>query len=804
MKRAILFLFLAFLAFQPIWSQNFEISGKVVDQDNEPIPFANIVLLTVSDSTFVKGTASDETGIFRLDEVLPDLYYLQASFIENTSEVVALDVKQTISIGALVVVNSTKLSEVVVRGKKPTISRLPDRLIFNVENTVVAEGSSWDILRSTPGVIANESRLLIRGEEATVFINDRRVQLTGNEIQALLQGFSGNSVSSVEVITNPSAAFDADTGPVLNIKTNKPLVPGYKGSINGNFTQAVFPKSTLGMSHYFKTNKLNVFANYSFTNRKDLVKTTKGIDFFEEDLTTSSIWNTQYEQINSALTHNATVIADYDIDKRNTLNFTANMVLNPDEDQNTILNTNIFNGQQVLDSTFTTQNLSDLNHRNIGLDVSYIHRLKKEGAQFNFNVHYTDYQGEFFQQLSSDYFDATGVFLRDFGFNASSDQDINIFTAQVDFSMPLESGSVEAGLKRSEVKSENRLIFDDFFGSSNTVDESQSDIFDYDEEVYAVYASYLKDWEKWSVKLGLRGELTQATGVSATLGETTSQDFFEPFPSVNILYSPSDKNSFAFDYSRGIQRPKYNDLNPFRFFYNENDFEEGNPGLFPSFSNNFNINYTLNSTYFFDFYYRDNGENITYLVFQDNDARTLRELKQNVLASKSYGFDFTVSKNITPNWFLYAYTSFFHEEETFLATESNNVEFTAEVDGFYGYLANYLTLSEDGTFTGEITMTYLSQFLFGSYISDDQLNLTLGLRKSLFDNRITLSLAAEDLLEQYIPSYRSRYLNQDNFYRRRRELQFIRFGFTYNFGNFRLQDNQRGIDNTERNRLVDE
>ncbi|MEL6305909.1 MAG: outer membrane beta-barrel protein, partial [Bacteroidota bacterium] len=89
-------------------------------------------------------------------------------------------------------------------------------------------------------------------------------------------------------------------------------------------------------------------------------------------------------------------------------------------------------------------------------------------------------------------------------------------------------------------------------------------------------------------------------------------------------------------------------------------------------------------------------------------------------------------------------------------------------------------------------------------ISDDQLNLTLGLRKTLFDNRITLSLAAEDLLEQYIPSYRSRYLNQDNFYRRRRELQFIRFGFTYNFGNFRLQDNQRGIDNTERNRLVDE
>jgi hypothetical protein len=112
-----------------------------------------------------------------------------------------------------------------------------------------------------------------------------------------------------------------------------------------------------------------------------------------------------------------------------------------------------------------------------------------------------------------------------------------------------------------------------------------------------------------------------------------------------------------------------------------------------------------------------------------------------------------------------------------------------------------LTLSKDGTFTGEVAATYVSQFLFGSYVSDEQFNLTLGLRKTLFDNKIVLSLAAEDILEQYVPTYRSQYLNQDNFYRRRPETQFIRFVFTYNFGNFRLEDNQRGIDKNERDRL---
>jgi hypothetical protein len=154
-----------------------------------------------------------------------------------------------------------------------------------------------------------------------------------------------------------------------------------------------------------------------------------------------------------------------------------------------------------------------------------------------------------------------------------------------------------------------------------------------------------------------------------------------------------------------------------------------------------------------------------------------------------------------PSWFLYAYTSLFHEEETFLAVESGNVEYTNEVDGVYGYLANYLTLSKDGSLTGEVTMTYISNFLFGSYISDEQLNLTLGLRKSLFNNRAVVSIAAEDLLYKWIPTYTSAYLNQDNFYRRRAETQFIRVGFTYNFGNFRLQDNQRAIDKKERDRL---
>ena len=805
MKRITYVLLLVFFISDCLVGQEYRITGKVVDEQNQIVPYANILLLNAVDTTFVQGSSADDNGLFLLEGIEPNLYLLQASYVGRGSTPLALDIAQDVSLGALIIpLETNALDEVVVTAQKPKLQRLPDRLVFTVENTVLSQGTSWDILKSTPGVIVNQDELMIRGQNATVYLNDKKVQLSGQEIQDLLQGLSGTNIKSVEVIANPSARYDAESGPILNIVTSKNIVPGYKGSINGTYTQAVFPKFSTGTSHYFKTDKLNLFANYTISPKKELQKTDKGINFMDGGNQVFSQWDTEYSQTNRSRAQNVNFILDYDFDDRNSLNLTSNLVFNLDQDQQTKLNNEMRNGQSQLDSTFTTLNNANLDNTNLAFDLSYVHKLKKPGAKLSFNGHYTNYDGSFFQDLNSNYFDANGNPMRSFGFDSDSQQDIQIFTGQLDFSTPVGNASIETGTKISSIASESMVDFFNFSGSSNTVDASLSDRYNYDEKVYAGYFSFVKNWEKWSMKLGLRGELTEAEGTSLTLNEINTLNFFEPFPSLYLLYSPSDKHSFSFDYGRNVDRPKYNDLNPFRFFFNENDFEEGNPRLTPSFSNNFNLNYTLNSEYFFDVYYRDNGSNIGYLVFQDNNSQTLVELKQNVLESLSYGLDFTVSKSISSSWFLYAYTSLFHEEETFLAVESNNVEYKNKVDGVYGYLANYLTLSKDGTFTGEATLTYISKFLFGSYISDEQLNLTLGLRKSFFNNRMILSLAAEDILEQYVPTYTSKYLNQDNFYRRRPETQFIRFGFTYNFGNFRLEDNQRTIDKNERDRLQTE
>ncbi len=784
------------------FSQTYEITGKVINQTNEKVPFANILLLNLADSTFVKGTSADEEGIFTLEEVSPNLYLLQASYVGRGSKPLALDVKNNIALGALIIPTQTAtLDEVVVTAKRPTMKRLADRLVFDVENTVVSQGTTWDILKSTPGLIVTQDELQVRGRPANVYLNGRRIQLSEDETKSFLESLSGTIIQNVEMYANPPANFDAEEGAVVNIITSKSVAPGYKGSIDASYTQAIFAKYSIGTSHYFKSDKLNVFANYTYNERKKNLDLEKGINFMDASNTIFSRWLTNDNQVRNENSHSVNLALDYDIDEKNSLSLTSNVLLTPDQDWNRILFAEIANNVGAIDSTFTTRNTGIEDEYNLAFDASYVHKLKKPGAQISLNGHYTKYDDKYTQGIRSNYFDATGQFLREFGFTTEADQNIQIITGQLDYQTPIGSASLELGAKYSKVDSESSIDFTDFVGTDDTASTAQPDNFLYDETVYAAYASFVKSWEKWSMKLGVRGELTDALGTSLTLNETNTQDFFEPFPTLYVLYSPNDTHSFSFDYGRNVQRPRYNDLNPFRYFFNENDFEEGNPRLQPNFTNNFNLNYTINSEYFIDLYYRDNGNFINNLVFQDNTALTLRELKQNIISSNSYGIDFTLSKSLWEPWFLFAYASVFHEDETFLAVESGNQEFTNEVDAFYIYLANYLTLSGDGSWTGELTFSHMTSNIVGSYVVGEHTNLTLGLRKSLWDDRAILSISAEDLLGRANPRYTSRYLNQDNFYFSQPETQFVRVGFTYNFGNFRLSENNRSISKDERERL---
>jgi len=791
---------LVFLFCFQAFSQN-SVMGSLIDQNQNPVVFANVVLLQASDSvTVYKGSVSDEAGVYSFEDIANNSYILHVSFVGYENFLKRIEVDGNNNLETITLTETPAgLNEITIKCKKPTITRSIDRLIFDVEKSTLSSGNSWDILKKTPGVILNQGQLQVRNSAVTVYINDKKVQLSASELQSLLESYSAENIKSVEVITNPPAKYDAEGGAILNIITSKALTPGYKGSLESSYSQATFPKFNFGTSHYFKSEKFNLFANYSFSPRKDLKKDDSHINFMDDNGNIFSRWNTNFQRITRSRTHNANVILDYKIDKKNSLSFSSNINISPNRTFNNKVHSDIADGQNQIDSTLITNSRLVNDENNLAFDVKYTHKFEN-GNEVTTAAHYTKFDQEREQDIASTYFETTGQALKSISFNTKARQDINLFTAQIDYTGTLGTTNFETGAKLSKIDSESSI---DFFNAESLEDlyDNLADNFLYDEKVVALYASFAKDWDKWSFKAGLRGEFTDLQGISRSMDEVNSQEYFELFPTAYLQHTISENHILTLDYSRRIDRPRYESLNPFRYFLNENNFNAGNPNLKAAISNNFNLNYTLQNQYFFDVYYRDHGNSPATLGFQDNQNLTIRNVSANLLSDRSYGLDILHGRSITKFWYSQVYMSVFHDENSFLAIESNDQEVTNEVDAFFGQFYNSLTLSKDETFSGNLTLTYVSDYISGSYKFDPMTTLSIGLRKTFWKNRAELSLNFEDILDETNTRLTSKYLNQDNSFFAREELRYVRIGFKYNFGNFRLQDNKRSIDAAERDRI---
>ncbi|HET8808919.1 MAG TPA: outer membrane beta-barrel family protein [Flavobacteriaceae bacterium] len=779
-----------------------EITGIVKDSSQNPIAYANVALLRPADSTVVQGTITSGNGRFFFENPKEKHFLLKVSFVGYVTTFEEIELAENVKFHEITLQkNTSNLDEVTINTIRPKIYRETDRLIFSVENTALSSGSTWEILKKTPGVITIQGNLTIKNTAATVYINNKKVRLPAEDLQVLLENYSGENIRQIEVIANPSAAYDADSGPILNIVTSKTLVPGYKGSIFGNYTQAIYPKYSIGTSHFYKTEKLDLFVNYSFNPRKEFKNDESFINFIDENGTVFSKWRSDFERTTRSSAHNANAILDYDFNENNSLNFQATTLFSPGKTFDNRATTRIFNAQNQLDSLYRTDSNLENDLHNISLDLGFAHQFEKEETQLSANVHFTDYEHARFQQVATDYFDADGNSLNENDFFTDASQKTRIYSGKLDFETTFGSVAFQSGVKISNIDSESGLDFFEVGIGGAAFNENLSDLFLYDETVFAGYVSFAKDWEKWGAKIGLRGEQTEREGTSVSTETSNSRNHFELFPSAYISYKLSEKHHFSFDYGRKISRPKYEALNPFKYFIDENNFKAGNPNLTASISNNFNLNYTYKNAYSFDFYYRDNGRNANLLVFQDNQNLSIRSVYANVEESKSYGIDFFHGRSIKNWWYSQAVLSLFHEEETFVTQESNDQLHTNEIDGFYASLYNGLTLSKDGTFSGNVTFLYISDFLQGSYQMENILSLSFGLRKTLWNNRAEISLQLEDVLNESAVPLTSNYLNQNNGFFSHPENRFVRIGFQYNFGNFRLGDNERQSNTEEEERL---
>jgi len=794
------FIFLV-VSFSFVSAQEFEITGTVLDANQSPLVFANVLLQT-ADGKLIKGATTDSNGLFKLINVEAGEFLLFASYIESTSKTLTISLTANLDVGNLIISNEAQtLDEVVVTSQKPRLVEKADRYVFNIENTALSDSDIWDVLKRTPGIIIVNDKLTVNNiGNIGILINGRRVNIPESDVINLLSGSSANNVEAIEVITSPPAKYSAEGGLLIDIKMKTNLVAGYNGSVYHRYIQGVFAKHTSGMDHFFKGKKTDFSLAYSFQDNKNLTRFTDRTNFFENNLP-NEIWTAAQNNIDRNEKHNINAFFDYKVDERNTLSLSTINSLTPNGNRLSSSITDIANTQGISNAGFDTTNDSDFHLYNTSLYLDWVHKLKKESSQISFNTHYTNYNYDLEQDIDTDFFDVNGIVTGENDFITQSVQNTGLFSIQADYTTTISTSSkLETGLRYASIASDNTIVQEGFDRSQPGIDPTEAGEFIYDEAISAAYLSMNNSWDTWNLNLGLRAEYTETEGRLDTETNSNENDYLELFPSLSVLYTHKKKHVFKLNYYRRITRPRYSWLNPFQYFQNNNTVLEGNPKLLPSFSNFVSFAYTLNNSFTLRPFYELRTNDFLQQVSQDNSGNLLRFIATNLDKNKSYGVDAILSADVTNRWYSYMLFNYYYKANSFRDFDTGQLlDNTAWIT--YFRTTQSFTFLEDKSLFVDATFSYFSPNIIGNSRLASINELGFALRKTIWNKSGSISLAVEDIFNQSNQFFTRQYLTQDNSSSVRRENRLLILSFRYSFGNTKIRDNKKRKRVDERNRI---
>lgn len=578
-----------------------EVYGKILTESLKPLGFITITLRNVVDNTIVKVDITDESGMYQLAKISPGEYYIEASMVgmgTSKSEPFVLVEKGPVQIPDILIKEISKfnvLEEVVVTAKKPLVERKIDRTVVNVENTSLAAGGTInDILKIAPGVSMDDGKISLRGKKGViVMIDDRRMNLSPSDVARMLENMPAEQVRQIELITNPSAKYDAEGGAgIINIVTRKNLDTGFSATLVSGFRIGTEPKFNEGVNMNFRKNRMNIFGNYNYSNNRNDSEyiSDKNIENQEGQLFYNQTGNTLVRRIGN----NARAGMDYHLTDNHTIGFLLTMnggrsLTNETQDINYK-----DRSASVADSTVKSNNHGRTTFDTYSVNLNSRHKFSDKDELF-FNADYLTYSAQDPNTYNNLYSNSSGESEEENVFNNSSSS-IKLITAKIDYSKELAPGSrFDAGIKTSFSSSSSDIRFESEAENGQLIiDPLRTNAFDYEEYINSVYINYYgKLGKNTEWQLGLRGENTKYNGVSLTTGEKINRSYFQLFPSFFLLHRLNEANELGFSYGRRIGRPDYADLNPFIDYSSPLFFTQGNPTLLPETTDNLEINYTF-------------------------------------------------------------------------------------------------------------------------------------------------------------------------------------------------------------------
>lgn len=719
-------------------AQTYRLSGCVQDENRQPVEVANVLLKQAKDSAYITGMLTDTQGCFSFDQPLGE-YLLHITLIGSEDLYVPVVLRGNKNVGELTLKSSSALlDEVTVTAARPVIKRLVDRVVFDAHNTIVSAGdSALDLLREVPGLQVGQNSIGIIGKGGIrVYINDRETKLSGDELIDYLRSYDASQILKVEVITTPPSKYDAaGNAGIINIRLKSRPKDYVGGTASASYSAGEKDNYGYGgVSLNLSKGRVSSFLNGG-TTQGNYETREKNYRYFPQNT-----WNSRADYTNYMNSFYLQGGVDVSLERDWSAGMQAIYNHSAPKPGNALSWTEVYDASTaVLDSLLYSNSDKDTGSDRLNLNFHTDKVWDDKGKKMTWDVDYLrDNRDENMGFLSKTLLpDGTEIPGTNFDYNYLQHRKVDVVSSALDFILPFEKYKITAGAKVSFTNTRNGINYD-------TSDPTlvQDDYFRYKEQIYALYADYSREYsERFSMQLGLRMEHTRTTGISEAKDTEDKHDYTRLFPTVYLLYSPTDGHALNFSFSNRISRPSQNMVNPFPFYQNKYTYACGREDLKPSYTYNAELGYTLKNNFNVSAYYSYSDDVFFQVVDLDAETNVTSFLWENFMQTHAFGLN--NSYTFRTKW-LQAYAQ---HGVSYRRTTSSAATTSPEEKGwaYDASLRNTFFFNEKKTLLATLSGSYSSRQYQGIYLMSPTYSVSAGMLYRLLDNKLNLSLNVNNL-----------------------------------------------------------
>lgn len=775
-------LLLCCLAFShKLLAQTKLISILVLDEQKKPIENATVEIRKADNQALIKVAITSNKG--SADFQVADGKYIAKinalGYVIKNSEAFQIP-SATNSIVVNLLTSSKNLNEVAVTSQRPLVQRTQGKTVVNVDAGVTNAGTTvLEVLEKSPGVMVDRNGgISLQGKASVlVMIDDKPTYLSGAELNNLLNSMSSSQVDQIELITSPSAKYDASgNAGIINIKTKKNRQEGFNGNLSTNVGQGKYLKSNNSLVLNYRKGVFNTFLNYSYNYNKGFTSIYADRKYFDSTGVVTARLDQPSYLGNKGNNNTLKTGLDFYASQKTTFGLTLTGTIVQRRGKGDAVATWL-NSKNAVDSAITTYSGSDFKLKNGAINIYGRHNINKT-QDMGFDVDYLKYgidNDQNFQNIR------TGTVNYNQGSRGDIPSQLKIFAAKADYTLQIgKNAKFEAGAKTSKINTDNTAGYELFNGTIWKADLEKSNHFLYEENISSVYTSIEHKINRLSYQLGLRYENTRydgnQLGNASQAGSTFSKKYDNLFPSGYISYQVDSANSFSFTSGRRIDRPAYQKLNPFVFIINKYTYQRGNPFFLPQYTWNFELSHSFKQVLTTAVSY-SNIKNYFSQLFLSEGNDILVYTEGNV--GQMHNLGVSVSTQVSPFkwWSLTAQSNFNYKR----LSGYRNVNYKSSVKQLHTSMNNQFKLSK--TLNGEISGFYTTKNRNDlQELLSPTGQLSAGLAKTVLKGKGTIRLTARDIFYTQSMEGVTDFPGASEYFILWKDSQVLNVGFSYRFG----------------------